>query len=237
MIPEVRTAVVRDPHSSSPTAMPVESNTRELHDNARTRSHLPHWGWFLAATAALVALLPVLSIWLPFHREQQAVARIERFARSIEKTTVEPEWLRPLLERKPKKWPNVFERVTNVNLAGSEIKDVEFASVGAFTKLDRLWANETQVTDSGLANISGLAGLESLWLDNTRISDRGIAHLKRLTNLKRLSLSGTDITDSAVVHMTGMTKLESLWLDRTQITNVGLQRLQEALPNCITLPP
>ncbi len=198
---------------------------------------LPHWGWILLATAMLAVSVPALSIWLPFHREQQAIATIKSFARTVEMKSTEPEWLRPLLKKKPEKWPNVFERVTKVNLAGGSITDAEFAYVGAFHELDMLWANETQITDNGLAHIRGLARLESLWLDNTPITDAGLMHLSQLTNLKRLSLSGTKITDAGLVHIAGLTKLESLWLDQTQITTDGLQRLEKALPRCITLPP
>jgi hypothetical protein len=198
---------------------------------------LPHWGWLLLATVVLVISLPVLTLWLPFHREQRAVATVRPFAREIETTTTEPEWLRPLLEKRPKKWPNIFEHVIYVNLAGSGISDAEFASVSAFTRLNRLWANDTRVTDVGLAHIRGLTGLESVWLDNSRITDDGLAHLSQLTNLKRLSLPGTNITDAGLVHVLSLTNLERLWLDQTQVTNNGLQQLQEALPKCITLPP
>jgi type VI protein secretion system component VasF len=43
----------------------------------RSRRHLPHWGWFLLATVVLVVGFIGLSVWLPYHRQQQVVQMIE----------------------------------------------------------------------------------------------------------------------------------------------------------------
>ena len=38
---------------------------------------LPHWGWFLLATVVLVVGFVGLSVWLPYHQEQQVIGMLE----------------------------------------------------------------------------------------------------------------------------------------------------------------
>ena len=67
-------------------------------DTTPTRSRLPHWGWFLLATVVLVVAGIGLSIWLPWHREQQVIHEIERWGGSAcYAGRFAPEWLEQLL--------------------------------------------------------------------------------------------------------------------------------------------
>jgi type VI protein secretion system component VasF len=43
----------------------------------RCSFRLPHWGWFLLATDLLVLGYVGLSVWRPYHQEQQVIGMLE----------------------------------------------------------------------------------------------------------------------------------------------------------------
>jgi len=67
-----------------------------------------------------------------------------------------------------------------------------------------------------------------VYLDNTQITDAELAHLRGLTHLQRLSLDGTQVTDAGLRHLKGLTYLTVLVLSGTKVTDVGAERLQQA---------
>ena len=94
-------------------------------DSPNTRSRLPHWGWFLLATVVVVIAGIGLSIWLPWYREQQVVRAIEGWRGRVKKRSGGPEWLREILGNKRMDDVKVFERVSLVELYGTEFPDSE----------------------------------------------------------------------------------------------------------------
>ena len=73
-------------------------------------------------------------------------------------------------------------------------------------------------------------------LSGTKVTDAGLSHLKGLTNLQTLWLTGTwGVTDAGLEHLKALTKLKSLHLDRTNVTDEGVEKLQQALPDCYIL--
>jgi hypothetical protein len=68
-----------------------------------------------------------LSIWLPYHREQQAIQRIEGWGGAVGTwgDVGAPEWLRQLMSEYHTSAFGVFERVIGVNLSGTAITDAD----------------------------------------------------------------------------------------------------------------
>ena len=90
----------------------------------------------------------------------------------------------------------------------------------------------TDVTDVGLAHLAGLTSLKRLHLEKTKVSDDGLAHLANLENLSYLNLYQTGVTDASLPHLEGLKNLKNLYLWKTQVTADGVEKLQQALPEC-----
>src|SRR5262245_28212270 len=106
---------------------------------------------FLAATVLVVGS-GVLSLWLPYHREQVAIAEIERLDGSVDVyESGRPEWLQGLLGDRLIK---IFDRAGAVVLT------------------------DTSADDAVLAHCGALTCLQSLELDNSRVAGQGLRHLE-----------------------------------------------------------
>ncbi len=218
---------------------------------------LPHWGWLLLGTVLLAAGHAGLSVWLPYHREQQVVEKIHNWGGEVETDTGGPEWLRNRVGEDRLRDFKICERVIEVSLpSGTKVTDVDVASVTALSSLRRLaLRGSTSVTDTGLAHLSECRRLESLHLIRMRVTgaglplmpnltylslyetavtDAGLARVSGLTNLRDLSLDGTAVTDAGLEHLRTLTNLEYLSLARTAVTDSGLTHLA-GLPNLCDL--
>lgn len=144
----------------------------------------------------------------------------------------------------------------SLSLRDTEISDAGLEHLKSLSSLEALCLSNTRITGTGLAHLKELAELHWLQLDDTQITDAGLEHLKALPNLQRLDLDDTSITDGALIHLKGLPVLQWLWLNNTRITNAGLkhlaglrsleyielegtqvtpggvQKLQQALPQC-----
>jgi Leucine-rich repeat (LRR) protein len=60
-------------------------------------------------------------------------------------------------------------------------------------KLQKLYLQETKLTDEGLKPLSGLPRLEALDLEKTEVTDEGIKELRELKELQTLDLSQTNV--------------------------------------------
>jgi hypothetical protein len=201
-------------------------------DPPRSRFRLPHWGWFLLATVVLVIAGIGLSIWLPWHREQQVIQRIESWGGYATAGTVGPKWLRKLVGEIHMKEFKVFERTAEVQLQRRAINDTQIAHLGGLKNLEVLDLERTAVTDAGLNHLSKLTKLQSLGLNGTAVTDSGLAHLNTFTNLRILILSNTAVTDAGLIHLSGLTNLHTLQLFGTAVTATGIEKLQKTLPDC-----
>ena len=68
-------------------------------------------------------------------------------------------------------------------------------------------------------------------LEAWHLTNSGLKHFEGLDQLKHLFISG-EFTDEGLQHLEGLTQLEDLELSRAWVTDEGVQRLQQALPNC-----
>src|SRR5260221_13967643 len=117
--------------------------SRLIAEPRRFSIRLPHWGWFLLATVALVVPAVGMSVWLPYHHEQQVIQKIERWGGKVQTETGGPEWLRTLVGEDRLKTFKVFERVGYVVLESTAVTDADLAHLRRLTNLKELWLDGT----------------------------------------------------------------------------------------------
>ena len=199
---------------------------RDTPDSPRSRFRLPHWSWFLLGTALLVVGYVGLSIWLPWHREQQVIHRIESWGGSVKTETRGPEWLRILVGEDRIRQFDALERVVEVNLSGARVSDAELPYLNRLIHLRELYLAKTAVTDAGLVHLDGLTNLRILCLNRTAVTDAGLDNLDRLPDINWLYLKGTAVTGSGFVTTNGFANVEWLFLSETKVTDAGLAGLR-----------
>ncbi len=131
-----------------------------------------------------------------------------------------------------------------LSLAGNDVTDRVFETIGTFPKLEILYLDHLQNIDgSGLANLKRLTrlqklnleadpnlrpeylellgefkSLKELYLCETRCNGNVLAKLTTLPNLGELDVRLTDITDKDVPLFSKITSLKRLYLDDTKIS-------------------
>lgn len=146
-------------------------------------------------TPVLVAVFAALSVWLPYHREQEVIQKIKSWGGEVLTKRGAPVWLRRLVD--DEQMP-VFDRVKSVQLDFTKITDADLIQLGGLTRLERLNLNGTDVTDAGLHHLGGLTNLEVLRLALSKVGDAGLPSLCGLKKLKYLDLRVTQVTDEGV---------------------------------------
>jgi hypothetical protein len=72
--------------------------------------------------------------------------------------------------------------------------------------------------------------------DRVKITDPNVLScLKDLPQLQSLDSYETGVTDAVLLHVESLTKLTQLNLTGTKFTKKRLKKLQQELPNCMTL--
>jgi hypothetical protein len=198
----------------------------------RPRLRLPHWGWLLLATVALVIGFVGLSVWLPWHREQQVLQDVELWGGTVESRTFSPLWLERFLSRDRMRELKIFDRAIIVELPGIEIGDTQIAELTKLTRLDLLDLNKTLITDAGLRDFRRFAKLRDLSLGGTKVTDTGLAQLSKLTNLEFLCLDGTVVTDAGLDHLSNLSSLRQVHVGKTHVTRKGVEAFKTMLPRC-----
>jgi hypothetical protein len=205
--------------------MPETMPSTVTAERGRLSIRLPQWGWFLLATVLLVVGFLGLSIWLPYHREQQVIQKIEDWGGNVLTERVGPEWLRKCVGADRIKRVGVFERVVEVNLARTKVSDEKVPLLSRLSHLRKLSLAGTAVTDAGVAHLGSLTNLRELWLNWTAVTDAGLNQLNRLPNVESLHLEGTAVTGTGFVPMSGYTSLRRLFLTEARVTDAGLTGL------------
>ena len=197
---------------------------------------LPHWAWFLLVTIVLAVGFVGVSVWLPYHREQQAGQAIKSWGGHIETAPSGPNWLRVLVGDRRMREAAIFDRIVSIRLFDPAIGDVEIENLSrkmrGLTALKELYLNNTSVSDVGVTHLTKLTKLERLALDGTAVTDAGIAPMRVCGRLRFLHLSHTRVSDAGIAHLTGMTNL--IWIDLhgTRVTSKGISELQSSSPAC-----
>lgn len=193
--------------------------------NRKTRRSIA----LLIAAVLVTFCVALLIVWLPYHREQVAIAEIERVGGGVHSEPGGPAWLRNTIGNR---FMKVFDNVVEVNLVEAQVDDKIMEQIGRLTWLRTLSLDRTAVTDAQLQHLCHLSQLQTLSLWETGITDAGLEQLAGLTKLEILSLWGTQVTDAGLVHLNGMTHLERLNLSNTHITRDGANNLGKRLRRC-----
>lgn len=202
--------------------MSDESNAASLTNTARFRLRLPHWGWFLLATGAVVAVAAGLELVMPIYKQQRAAHEIERFRGWVVRRDSGPEWLRQWIG--PDRM-DPFGDVVEAHLSGREITDDLLENLACLTELRSLHMDRTSVDDAGLAHLARFTKLEDLDISYSQVTDAGMHHLTRLKKLRELNLANTHVSDAGLAQINTITSLRRLNLGGSHITNAGLARL------------
>lgn len=181
---------------------------------------LRHFVLFAIGSLLLVAVGGVLSIWLPYQREQQTARRIRSLDAGVGFGYSGPDGI-------PQSVVDCVPFLMRITYVSGIDEPVELLSeLGSLTRLETLVLRNTSVTDAELKHLKGLAFLRVLDLTNTPATDAGLAHFKGLTSLQNLDLENTQVTDAGLEHLKGLTNLGSLDLFGTQVTGPGLANLK-----------
>lgn len=120
-----------------------------------------------------------------------------------------------------------------LDLNGIALTDEGLANLGGFVDLRQLRISNTQVTNAGLKHLAGLGSLRELDLSGLEgVTDDGVKHLEGLTDIEWLDLSGTAVANAGLARLDALTRLKRLDLSDTPVTDEGINKLQQALPNC-----
>jgi hypothetical protein len=162
----------------------------------RFSRRLPHWGWLMLTTVLLVLGFMGLSIWAPYHQEQQARARVRAMGGTVSVFSPRFNWVPGRLGdlvRKP------FIRAGTIEFSGCRnVTDGSLRCLTEFPELAGLALSDTAITDAGLSYLAEFHNLEGLSIDGTMISDEGLRQIANMTNLKKLSMFRTGVSDGAV---------------------------------------
>ena len=98
-----------------------------MDDAPRSRFRLPHWGWCLLLTVAVIVAGTGLSIWLSYYHERLVIKRITSWGARVQTQKAEPAWLRDIAGEARMKERKDFDRATRIDLAFTEITDADTA--------------------------------------------------------------------------------------------------------------
>jgi len=168
---------------------------RETAKPPRRKRWIPLSLRLFAAILVVLLIGSLLSVWLPYHREQQIAETIKSWGGIVDQETSGPEWLRRLVGDDRMKKCKVFDRVVVVLLEGPTVTDPDIAQLSRMTNLNRVSLHGTALTDAGLIHLSGMRKLEELSISYTAVTDSGLAHLRGCTNLKLLRIGATGVTE------------------------------------------
>ena len=194
-----------------------------------------HKSWYLRPGVLLLiaAVLFIgdgaLSVWLPYHREQQVIAEVERLGGETTTRVFRPSWIPDAADDR---YLWVFRRVSKVNLSNTQISDASLAQLSSLTMLQGISLEGTRVNGASLVHLQELTSLVGLSLRNSQVSDSDLDQVGGLTNLVALSLENTQVSDAGLEHLRGLTNLDGLFPNGTHVPEGGIENLHKALPGC-----
>ncbi len=120
-----------------------------------------------------------------------------------------------------------------LELKRANVSDAGLVHIGRIRSLTYLSLQQTNVTGSGLIHLRGLQNLTQMSLQSTPLVDGSLGPLAELPNLQYLDLDLTLITDASIEDLVRLKSLTALSV--MGLSEGGMERLQQALPNCEVL--
>jgi Leucine-rich repeat (LRR) protein len=182
------------------------------------------------AVLVLSAIAVGSRIRLSQHRQQTAIAEIEKLGGVVSLKNGGPDWLRRIVGNETMR---CFDGVYLVNLSETQAADSDLENLQAMTEVERLNLANVPVTDSGLVHLQDLTDLAALDLSRTKVTDTGLIHLRKLPHLRYLYLGGTRVTDAGLRHLLGLPELRQLSVEGTDVTDAGIAVLGRELPELV----
>ena len=71
-----------------------------------------------------------------------------------------------------------------------------------------------------------------MFFNRTAINDQQMGAIQYLPDVEVLNLTGTPVGDEGLGHVHGLTGLKRIYAAHTPITEQGVQKLEQALPDC-----
>lgn len=127
-----------------------------------------------------------------------------------------------------------LERLTEVKLEDSPVKDAGLAHLAELHTITRLYLGNSRVRGPGLKHVARMQGLKYLSLRGLELEEGALEHLRHVREIEYLGLDETNVSDEDLQYLENMSKLRRLWLNKTKISGKGLQHLQK-LPRLTTL--
>lgn len=121
--------------------------------------------------------------------------------------------------------------VIGVSLRGDFVDNRVCSSLRGLRNLERLYLDQTKVTDAALQELGRLRHLKRLSLRGTPIRGCGLKYLSNVTSLQELNLSKTLITDQAIEDLIRIPGLRKLVIHDTQISQRSIARLRHECPS------
>jgi internalin A len=122
----------------------------------------------------------------------------------------------------------VAKALTELQLEGTAITDAGLKPLGKLSRLKLLHLGRcAQITGVGLGELNDLAELEKLYLNDTALSDLGMIGVAKAKSLKTLNLDRTKVTDTGVKELANPRALETLDFEETSVGDAGLIALAE----------
>ncbi|MEX2287224.1 MAG: PDZ domain-containing protein [Planctomycetaceae bacterium] len=134
--------------------------------------------WLLLATIALLASAGALTLWLPYHQRQAAIAEIESRGGSVSTRPGGPPWLQPYFD--PGQLA-VFDEVMGIDLMNADFTDEDMDLLVELPEAQGLAIFAPSLTDAGFMKLTEMEGLRSLLMVNCpRVSSEALKELAAL---------------------------------------------------------
>ena len=88
------------------------------------------------------------------------------------------------------------------------------------------------LSDPRFGHLKHLPNVQRIWFYDTRGTDVFLARVRGMKSVKSFSFTGTDLSEEGMQHLASFPDLESVRFSDGYAAPRGVEKLQEALPDC-----
>ena len=125
-----------------------------------------------------------------------------------------------------------FRHLSSLDLSNNRIGDELVAELANLDEISFLNLAQTEISKASLNALKWLKALKVLHLFDAGADDDWIENIVQLNQISELDISGNDFTEVGIMGLAKMRNLRSLTVGELNISEDGLNRLQDAMPNC-----